>query len=225
MSRILVTGGASGLGKAMVEALDAAGHRVLSYDLKQGLDVLAPDIALIEEFKPQILINCAGVNGIDMIEDVKPDLWDRVIGVNARGILLMTQACLPHLTASCGTIINVISNAAVVPMTSSVCYNASKGAALTMTKQMARELTKRWGITVFGISPNKLRGTEMSRQIDAEVVRTRGWTMEEAKRYQIAGLLSGSETDPRQIAELVAFLLGNKERHAYLTGCNLQLGL
>lgn len=223
MSKILVTGGCSGLGQSIVKALAVAGHEVMVYDLKLGDDVVSPKVDHIEEL--DILINCAGVNGIDMLEDVKDDLWDRVVGINAKGIMKMSQACLPLLIKSKGTILNIVSNAAHMPMTSSICYNASKGAALIMTKQMARELTRRHGITVFSVSPNKLRDTEMSRQIDAEVVRTRGWTMEEAQRYQIAGLLAGEETDPKQVADFIAFLLQDKEHHKFLTGCDLQYGL
>ena len=96
---------------------------------------------------------------------------------------------------------------------------------LIMTKQMARELTKRFGVTVFSVSPNKLKGTGMSNQIDAEVVRTRGWTMEEAQKYQLAGLLAGEETDPLVLADFVAYLLKTKRNHKYLTGCDLQYGL
>jgi len=222
MSSILVTGSNNGLGKAIYMALHAAGHEVMGYDVLNGYDVRTPDI---NTRQLDVLINCAGVNGIDMIEDVQDALWDRVMDTNARAILKMTQACLPMLIASRGTILNIVSNAAHMPMTSSVCYNASKAAALMMTKQMARELTRRHGITVFSVSPNKLRGTEMSRQIDAEVVRTRGWSLEEAQRYQLAGLLSGEETDPKQVAEFIAFLLQDKDHHKCLTGCDLQYGL
>lgn len=226
MSVILVTGSAHGLGKALVETLREHGHTVYEYDIADGLDVCKPNenyLALIP--KLDVLINNAGVNGIDMLEDVTDQLWDSVIDTNAKGIMKMSQACLPKLIKSKGTILNIVSNAAHMPMTSSICYNASKGAALIMTKQMARELTKRWGITVFSVSPNKLRGTEMSNQIDNEVVRTRGWTKEEAQRYQLAGLLSGEETEPKAVAEFIAYLLQDKAHHKYLTGCDLQYGL
>lgn len=223
MSKILITGSESGLGRAISVALSESGHEVFLYDAEFGDDVRHPNVLDITEL--DVLINCAGVNGIDMLEDVTDSLWDRVMDTNAKGIMKMSQACLPMLIESKGTIVNVVSNAAHMPMTSSICYNASKGAALMASKQMARELTKRHGITVFSISPNKLKDTAMSRQIDAEVVRTRGWTTEEAQKYQVAGLLSGFETDPVEIAELLAYLLANKKRHAYLTGCDLQLGL
>ena len=223
MSKILVTGSSNGLGKALVDALRLQGHEVVEYDIQRGLDVLNPTLEGIDEL--DILINNAGVNGIDFIEDMDEELWDKVVNTNAKGIFKMSQACLPMLIKSKGTILNIVSNAAHMPMTSSLAYNASKGAALIMTKQMARELTKRHGITVFSVSPTKLKGTEMSHQIDAEVVRTRGWTVEEAQKYQLQGLLAGEETDPEHVAEFVAYLLSSKQRHKYLTGCDLQYGL
>ena len=93
-----------------------------------------------------------------------------------------------------------------------------------MTLQLARELTKKHGITVFGIAPNKLKGTGMSDAIDDQVVKTRGWTKEYAQQYQLNGLLTGEETPPQRLAEFVAFLLQSKEHHKYLTGCILPYG-
>jgi len=223
MAKILVTGSSNGLGEAIVKALRANGHNVIEYDIDRGLDVLDPHLDGIHDL--DVLINNAGVNGIDMLENLQEELWDKVVNTNAKGIFKMSQACLPMLIKSKGTIVNIVSNAAHMPMTSSLAYNASKGAALIMTKQMARELTRRFGITVFSVSPNKLKGTNMSNAIDAEVVRTRGWTMEEAQKYQLAGLLAGEETDPVVLADFIAYLLKDKRNHKYLTGCDLQYGL
>jgi NAD(P)-dependent dehydrogenase (short-subunit alcohol dehydrogenase family) len=111
-----------------------------------------------------------------------------------------------------------------MPMTTSLAYNASKGAAHIMTLQLARELTKKHGITVFGISPNKLLGTEMSKDIEDQVVKHRGWTPEFAAQYQTNALLAGEETDPAQLAEFISFILSTKSRHKYLTGCILPYG-
>lgn len=224
MSKILITGAAHGLGAQIAHALATAGHEITLYDKEYGDDVLSPS-AWLQHAEIDILINCAGINGIDFLEDLSEELWDKVVDTNAKGIYKMSKACLPALIKSKGTILNIVSNAAHMPMTSSLAYNASKGAALIMTKQMARELTRRHGITVFSISPNRLAGTEMSKQIDEEVVRTRGWTLEYAREYQRQGLLAGEETDPAQLAEFVAFLLQDKEHHKYLTGCDLQYGL
>lgn len=222
MSNILITGSSTGLGKEMYDHLRACGHTVFEYDIKDGLDVRAPNLDGIE--KLDVLINNAGVNFINWIQNVKEVDWDAVMDINVKGMFMMSQACLPLLLASKGTILNIVSNAAHMPMRCSSAYNASKGAALILTKQMARELTPQ-GITVFSISPNKLAGTEMSDSIDEQVVQTRGWTKEAAQKYQLQGLLTGEETPPEKVAEFIAFLLSTKDNHKYLSGVDLPYGL
>ena len=221
MSTILVTGAAKGLGLAIYKALEKDNHEVIAYDRNSGDDILKPRIACE---KLDVLINCAGVNLIDWLENFTEDQWDEVMNVNAKGIFKMTQAYLPLLIESKGTVLNIVSNAAHMPMTCSLAYNASKGAAHIMTLQLARELTKKHGITVFGIAPNKLKGTGMSDAIDDQVVKTRGWTKEYAQQYQLNGLLCGEETPPERVAEFIAFLLQDKNHHKHLTGCILPYG-
>jgi pteridine reductase len=222
MSTIMVTGGGAGLGKAIASALQRDGHDIIIYDRKRGQDVCNPSGPPPAGL--DILINCAGVNITGWLEDFSEADWDQVMGVNAKGIFKMTQWALPELKKTHGTVLNIVSNASHMPMTTSLAYNASKGAAHIMTLQLARELTKKHGITVFGISPNKLRGTEMSKDIEDQVIKHRGWTKEYAEQYQLNALLAGEETDPAQLAEFIAFLLNNKPRHKYLTGCILPYG-
>lgn len=230
MSIILITGSSNGLGAAMARSLRTNGHVVIDYDIEDGYDVRSPDTKILEAFGNldhiDVLINNAGVNLIDWLEDVTDADWDAVMDINAKGIFKMTQAFLPYLLKSegKGTVLNVVSNAAHMPMTSSLAYNASKGAAHIMTLQLARELTRKYGTTVFGIAPNKLKGTNMSDSIDEQVVRTRGWTKEYAHEYQIKAMLSGEETPPEMVAEFVAFLLQDKQHHKYLTGTILPYG-
>lgn len=223
MSKILVTGSGAGLGAALVEVLTVAGHDVIEFDRKNGCDVRAPRADLLPP-ELDVLINNAGVNITGWLEDFTTAQWDEVMGVNAKGIFLMTQACLPALARSKGTVINIVSNASHMPMTTSLAYNGSKGAAHVMTLQLARELGKKHGITVFGVSPNKLAGTEMSQDIEDQVVKHRGWTAEFARQYQLNALLAGEETPPRMVAELIAFLLQDKMYHKYLAGCIVPYG-
>mgnify|MGYP003120753564 FL=1 len=223
MSKILITGSGKGLGLALHNALKEQGHLIYDYDINDNADVRNPDfLDSIKEL--DILINNAGVNIIDWLENFTEEQWDKVMDTNAKGIFKMSQACLPMLIKSKGTIVNIVSNAAHMPMTCSLAYNASKAAAHIMTLQMARELTKKHGITVFGIAPNKLSGTGMSDSIDEQVVKTRGWSKEYAQEYQLNGLLTGEETPPKLLAEFVAYLLKDKQHHKYLTGCILPYG-
>lgn len=219
MKHALVTGAASGLGAAISRELTMAGIKVHGYDIEWGQDVCRPGNL---PQKLDILVNCAGVNRINWLSNVTEEEWDRVMDTNVKGMFLMTQACLPQLQASSGTVLNIVSNAAHMPMRCSAAYNASKGAALILTKQLARELAPH--ITVFSVSPNKLSGTGMSDDIDQQVVKTRGWSLAEAQKYQLAGLLTGEETPTGQCAEFIGFLLSNKQRHKYLTGCDIPYG-
>jgi len=222
MSNILITGSGKGLGKAMKDELEKQGHLVIGYDINNGDDVTKAETAA--SINVDVLINNAGVNLIDWLENFTEDMWDKVMDVNAKGIYMMSRACLPSLIKNKGTILNIVSNASHMPMTCSLAYNASKGAAHIMTLQMARELTKKHGITVFGIAPNKLSGTGMSESIDEQVVKTRGWANDYARQYQLDGLLTGEETPPQRLAEFIAYLLQSKEHHKYLTGCILPYG-
>jgi hypothetical protein len=56
------------------------------------------------------------------------------------------------------------------------------------------------------------------------VVETRGWTYEQARKYQLGSLLTGEETPPAAVADFIAFLLSSKGRHKYLTGCDIPYG-
>ena len=226
---IIVTGASSGLGKLIKKHLEQDGHNVVDWSLETGVDITresSVEMAARElDFDHfSCVINCAGINEIGFIENTLVDDWDSVMDTNARGIFLVTKVLLKHRQLRSGTILNIVSNASHMPMTASIAYNASKGAAAIMTLQMARELMPRNGITVFGISPNKLAGTGMSEYIERRVLEVRGFTAEQAKAYQLAALPAREETDPEALAEFIAFIMSTKQRHKYLAGCIIPYG-
>ena len=224
----LITGAATGLGRAIVDALakvKSIDDNVYLFDKKLGHDVRDPDGTFGDPPDDvDVLINCAGVNGGAWFGDIEEADYDNIMDTNAKGILMVSQWLFPVLKARRGTILNIVSNASHMPMTTSLAYNASKAAAHIMTLQMAREMTKLYEMTVFGISPNKLKGTAMSRDIEEQVCALRGWTHEYAEEYQRKALVTGEETDPEQLAEFIAFLLSTKARHRFLSGCVIPYG-
>jgi meso-butanediol dehydrogenase/(S,S)-butanediol dehydrogenase/diacetyl reductase len=223
MAKILITGSGSGLGAHLRAQLIDARHQVIAFDILDGLDVRRPaETYGLPPDDLDILVNCAGINQAAWLENVTEQQWDEVMGVNAKGIFMMSSWAAAALRRSKGTILNIVSNASHMPMRTSLAYNASKGAAHIMTLQLARELSP--DITVFGVSPNKLRGTGMSHDIERQVCELRGWTPDQAEAYQRASLLSGEETEPAVLAEFITFLLAHKHRHKYLTGCVLPYG-
>lgn len=231
--KFIITGGSSGLGACLVEALSFR-HDVYDWSLETGVDVTCErsiSCALINLVSDQgvnevdCLINCAGVNYINWHEDTPLGEWDRLMNTNARSMWLVTKILINSgQMANPSTICNIVSNASHIPMTNSAAYNASKGAAHILTLQMARELKKRHNITVFGVSPNKLHSTKMSEYIAGRVCELRGWTPEEATKYQLASLPAGEETDPSTLAEFVTFLLSSRQRHKFLNGCIIPYG-
>ena len=240
---ILVTGGSSGLGRAIIQQLLMNGTpNVINFSMHEpDREMLGEifyrgditDAGQVEELFNVLddnktivdtLVNCAGINWLSPLEDMDEDHWDRVMNTNARSILTMTRTFLPHLKFRKGTVLNIVSNASHMPMTHSSAYNASKGAAHILTLQLARELTKAYGITVFGISPAKIANTSMSRYIDETVPALRGWTPEEARDYQLKGLLTGEEVPAENIGEFIAYLLSRRNRNKFLSGCILPYG-
>ena len=221
---VIVTGGANGLGAAIVKRL-RLDHNVISYDLPR-YDVRFPTAPneLMKGEKIGILVNCAGFNTLDWLENLREEDWEAIMDVNAKGIYKMSQFFLRDLTQTHGTILNIISDAAHRPMRASLAYNASKAAAWIMTLQLARELTLKNGITVFGIAPAHIADTKMSRQIGEEVRRVRGWSPEENDRMMKNGMVTGEFVQTDVLADFIGYLLNRKERHLMLSGCVLPYG-
>jgi NAD(P)-dependent dehydrogenase (short-subunit alcohol dehydrogenase family) len=174
-----------------------------------------------------ILVNNIGVNKIVPFDTITEEVFDQIYGANVKSMLFMSQAMLPLLQASKGTILNIVSNAADVPFTNSCLYNSSKAAQKMVTLQLGHESwRKKWGVTVFGIAPNKLEGpadpahklpheSGMSTYILNAVSETNGWTTEQTQAYQLTSLPAGKETSVASLAEYVGFILARKDRHEF----------
>ncbi len=176
-ARVLVTGGARGLGEAFVRALCAAGARVAISDvlhergqaLAQGLgQVYVPldlaDPASIEAGVAQAAQALGGLDGLvnngaitnsggKDLNELAIETWDAVMAVNVRGTWLTTRAAQPHLAASGrGRVVNLASDTALWGAPRLLAYVASKGAVVAMTRSLARELGAQQ-ITVNAIAP------------------------------------------------------------------------
>jgi len=194
--RVLITGGAGGLGLAFAEAAARAGARVAIADLRadevqaaaanlreQGLPVdgLALDLrephsitACVEAAVERLggldgLVNNAAVtdSGGKPGEALDIATWDLVMQVNVRGAWLMTNACLPALRASGrGAVVNLASDTPLWGAPNLLAYTASKGALIAMTRTLARELGAD-GITVNAIAPGLVE-VEATAYVPAE---------------------------------------------------------
>ena len=174
----VVTGGAGAIGLAVCHRLAAAGHRVVVVDLAAsvaervaaqlsgdghrgvGLDVAdtaavaAALGAVAEQLGPvEVLINVAGWDRFVPFVDTTPEFWDRVIGINYRGTLNTVHAVLPGMIErQRGRIVSVASDAARVGSSLESIYAGAKGAVISFSKSVAREVAK-YGITVNVVCP------------------------------------------------------------------------
>ncbi|MCY4193424.1 MAG: SDR family NAD(P)-dependent oxidoreductase [bacterium] len=163
----VVTGAASGIGKATAARLRAEGATVVGIDrdplddvdMAIQLDLL--DLGAISPAVEQaakaygridVLCNIAGLGHFARDEDETPEAWNRVIGVNLTGTYFMSQACLPHLLHSGGNIVNTASTAGTNAQPWSSAYSASKGGVIALTQTMAITNGKS-GIRVNCIAP------------------------------------------------------------------------
>lgn len=228
MTCAVVTGASSGLGALIYSGLLDHYDKVIGWSLPE-VDVRNEGLILHAmknwpyDMRVDTLVNCAGVNQLCRLAEMDWAIFTRAMTVNAMAIALVTKVLLPRMQG--GTICNIISNAAQKPMRASIAYNASKAAAYMMTKQMARELWDDCRITVFGVSPNRLKDTPMSISVDEQVARIRGWSPLSVKEIQMQTMAIGEETPPEVVAEFICWLLAKKERHKYLHGSVLDYGI
>ncbi len=164
--RVVVTGAASGIGKAIAESFAKEGARVIGLDIAvqtgAGFDILAADIAdeaavnsgVAEAAsrlgRIDVLVNCAGIEIQSPVETLEISALDRMLAVNLRGPILVMRAVLPHL-APHARIINIASELAFLGRAGSSVYAATKGAMLSLTRSWAREFAP--GILVNAVAP------------------------------------------------------------------------
>ena len=220
----IVIGASGGLGRAVASHFDDCSD----WSLNTGVD-LRSHASVVEAAKRVAhagctvhrVINCAGVNTIVPLDELTWEAFVETMRVNAWGFVnVIKELRAAKVIADGAVLCNVISNAARVPMTHSCAYNASKAAQEMMTRQLAREFKQ---YSVFGVNPNKLEGTPMSLAIEADVLKLRGWTAEEAKRYQLAALPAGVETPVESLASFIAEMM-KPIHHPYITGCIMPYG-
>lgn len=177
--RVLVTGSARGLGESFARALVAAGARVVISDvLHERGQALVAELGTAAHYVPMDLMDpaairdgvaaaAAALGGLDGLinnaaitnsggkglDELTVDTWDRVMDVNVRGTWLVTAAARPHLAASgSGRVVNIASDTALWGAPRLLAYVASKGAVISMTRSLARELGAD-GTTVNAIAP------------------------------------------------------------------------
>lgn len=236
----VVTGGASGIGRAIAEALAREGARVAVLDVNEAgaretaaaiaraggvadayrvdvTDVAAVDAAidLIAErwVGLHVLVNCAGWDRPMPFVETTPEFWDRVLAINLRGPLACTRAALRHMVkAHYGKIVTIASDAGRVGSSGEAVYSAAKGGLIAFTKTVAREVA-RHQINVNCVCP----GPSDTPLFQKEFAEKSPKLAESLKRVIPWGRLGV----PEDVAPAVVFLASDDA--AFITGQTLSV--
>jgi NAD(P)-dependent dehydrogenase (short-subunit alcohol dehydrogenase family) len=232
--RIVITGGASGMGAALVRALPEEGARVVSLDVnvegrtaaeEAGAAFVACDVsskASVDDAFVQatghlggldVLIHAAGIAPGAPAEELSFDSWSTVMAVNATGTFLTNQAAFSHLRdAGGGRIINFASIAGIEGRPGKAGYSASKGAVVAWTRTVAVEWA-RYGITLNAVAPaiwtpmyDKTRSAMTEEELAAH-------DAQRAAMIPLGGKLGDPERD---LVPVIVFLAGDGAR--FMTG-------
>lgn len=220
----VVTGGATGIGAAIVEGFAAQRAKVVFLDImegaaeelnsrleKNGLGRAAffqCDLTRIEQLQKvvaqvvtrfgtvDVLVNNAANDARHSIDDVNPETWDEMMAVNLKHQFFMTQAVVPSMRkAGRGSIINMSSISWVIPSTSVPVYVTAKAAVVGMTRTLAHELGGD-NIRVNCVMPGAI-ATERQRRL---------WLTEEYKAEVLRRQALKRLIEPEEVARLVMFL-------------------
>jgi NAD(P)-dependent dehydrogenase (short-subunit alcohol dehydrogenase family) len=229
----IVSGGASGIGKATVEVFSKRDFRVVVLDIdKSGANAISRgghrnvsftlcDVTDEDEVKESIrnvqeehkridvLLNIAGAALIKPVDKTKWDEYRRIVDLNLGGTFLLCKYVVPVMKAQrSGSIVNIGSVSAYAGQAFRTLYSASKGAVVSFTKSLAWELAP-FGIRVNCISPGLVETPLFRRNVEIEA-EIRGIPSEELRRRKESDQAFGRFADPREVAEVAYFLASEK---------------
>jgi NAD(P)-dependent dehydrogenase (short-subunit alcohol dehydrogenase family) len=237
----LVSGGASGIGRAIAQLFLEEGADVAVSDLnRDGLDAAVKDLSgygtvagihgdvrsmadagrmvaeTVETFGAiDVLVCNAGITSVAPIEQLTEEEWDAVLTTNVKGMFTLVKHAVPHMIArGGGNIVTLGSEMGIVAVPESPAYNASKGAVIMFTKAIAVDLI-RYGIRVNSLCPGITRTPLLQAEVDNST------DPERTAAEQAAWAPIMRVADPREIAEGALFLAS--EASSFAVGSSLVL--
>lgn len=231
----LITGGASGIGKATARLFLEEGARVVISDINaDALDTAVAELsadggaisgirgdvrsmaeggamvaAAVERYGRLDVLFCnAGITSVSPIEQLTEEEWDAVIGTNLKGMFTLIKAAVPQMrTQGGGTIITMGSEMGIVAVPESPAYNASKGGVIMLTRSIAIDLIQH-NIRINTICPGITRTPLLQAEVDNSI------DPEKTAREQASWAPIMRVADPREIAHGALFLASDDSSFA-----------
>ncbi|WP_296703958.1 SDR family oxidoreductase [Algoriphagus sp.] len=237
---IVITGGASGIGLAMVKKFAAENSRVYFLDLNDAGEEISKElsdkgqkatfikcnIASSSEAtkainsipgKIDVLINNAGISHVGNLENTSEEDFDKLFQVNVKGMFNCTKAALPKLKEDGGgSILNMASVAATIGIPDRFAYSMTKGAAYTMTLSIARDYVQD-GIRCNCLSPGRVH----TPFVDGFLAKNYPGKEKEMFEKLSATQPIGRMATPDEIAELAYFV--SSDAGSFMTGTNIPI--
>jgi 2-hydroxycyclohexanecarboxyl-CoA dehydrogenase len=154
----IVTGGAAGIGRAIVERFNEEGAKVIVFDLNgpEKVDITDYEVVkrAVEKAGPvDILVNNAGWDMFKPFLKTDPAFWQKILSINLVGAMNLLHCVLPGMVArGGGKVVNIASDAGRVGSSGEAVYSACKGGIIAMTKTLARELASK-GVRLNTVCP------------------------------------------------------------------------
>jgi NAD(P)-dependent dehydrogenase (short-subunit alcohol dehydrogenase family) len=229
IKKVIVTGGAQGIGSCIASDLHLAGYQILVFDNDEeafhekhlqnpGILYLNVDVSSEEQIIAALqkidtsnlfaLINNAAISANTKPTELKLEDWNRVISVNLTGPFLLAKHCAPFLKKNKGSVLNIASTRALMSEPNTEAYSASKGGILSLTHALAMSLAP--DIRVNSISPGWIEVGHLKKESERSSIEHT-----EADKMQHP---AGRVGIPEDISSMVKFLIS--EEAGFITGQN-----
>ncbi len=223
MKEILLVGGWTSLGAYFRAMAVDAGHRVwlmpkvateaLAHETDGGTQIALETVRFLTQVaRFDWVLNCEGRNYLDRVGHTRLGNWP-LMTMNVMPLYWVIDALVAAEHPGC-RVLSIASQTYRVAQTNTALYCASKAALVHLSRTLARELAPS-GWVINCLAPGKIEDTKMARETDAQVLKLRGWTEEEAERYSIRNIPMRRYTDRQEVCEAMFKIL---DLPAYING-------